>query len=65
MLLCLATRSDTGFELTLLCGYHKKSHVGLRCSSDHVLDEVLMTRCIDDRVIVFVSEELEESDVNG
>merc|ERR1711957_487812 len=38
--------------------HHDTCHVGLRCTSDHVLDEVTMAWGIDDRVVPLLSVEL-------
>merc|ERR1719225_1666299 len=61
----LAVLGDAGLELTSAGGDDENSAVSLRCSSDHVLDEITMSRSINDGDIVLGSLKLPESDVNG
>merc|ERR550534_2893258 len=61
----LAVLGDTSLELTGAGGDDENSAVSLRCSSDHVLDEVTMSGSINDGDIVLGSLEFPESDVNG
>ena len=46
MLASLAILGDTSFELTGTGGDDEDSAVGLRGASDHVLDEVTVTRSV-------------------
>ena len=46
VLASLSILGDTSFELTSTGGDNEDSAVGLRGTSDHVLDEVTVTRCI-------------------
>merc|ERR1719328_736458 len=48
----LAVLGDTGLELTSSRGNDENSAVSLRCTSDHVLDEVTMSGSINDGDIV-------------
>ena len=49
---------DGGFETTLLGGHEEKSHIGGGRSGNHVLDVILVSRGIDDGVMVLLGEEL-------
>ena len=48
---------DGGGEVTI-GGNHEQAHVSLRCTRNHVLDEVAVTGRIDDGVVPLVREEL-------
>merc|ERR1719323_2742262 len=61
----LTILGDSSLELSSSRGNDQDSTVSLRSSSDHVLDEVTMSRSIDDGHVVLGSLELPESDVNG
>ena len=61
----LTILGDTGFELTSASSNDENSAVGLRGTSDHVLDEVTMTWGVDDGDIVLGGLELPESDIDG
>merc|ERR1712003_213500 len=61
----LTVLGDTSLELTSSGGDDENSAVSLRCSSDHVLDEVTMSGGINDGDIVLGSLKLPESDING
>lgn len=54
----LTILGDTGFELTSTGSDNQDSAVGLGGTSDHVLDEVTMSRGIDDGDVVFWCLEL-------
>src|SRR3989441_1443646 len=56
----LASRSNGYFELSLLCGNYEYSNVRLASPCNHVLDEVAVSRRIDDRVEVVRSLEFLE-----
>merc|ERR1719449_477232 len=56
---------DASFKLSCSGGDDKHSTVSLGCASDHVLDEVAMSRGIDDSNIVLGSLELPERDIDG
>ena len=48
MLACLTVLGDTGFELTSTRGDDEDSTIGLRGTSNHVLDKVAVTGSIND-----------------
>jgi len=56
---------DGGFETTFVCGNHKKSNIGLGGTRDHVLDEVPVSRSVDDGVVVLVREKFFRGAGNG
>lgn len=58
VLLGLAHRRDTGLELTSGGGDHDESTISLRGSGDHVLDEIPVSRGVNDGDVVFVGAEL-------
>jgi len=61
----LTILGDTGFELTSTCGNDENGAVGLGGTSDHVLDEVTVTRSVNDGDIVSRGLELPEGNING
>ena len=61
----LAVLGDAGLELSLGGGDHEDGAVGLGGAGDHVLDEVAMTRGVDDGEVVLGGLELPERDVDG
>merc|ERR1719438_431405 len=61
----LAILGDTGLELSSTRGNDQDATVSLRCSSNHVLDEITMSRGINDGHIVLGCLKLPESNVNG
>jgi len=61
----LTVLGDTGLELTSTGGNDEHTTISLRCSCDHVLDEVTMSRSINDCDVVFGSLELPEGNVDG
>merc|ERR1719516_818494 len=61
----LTVLGDTSLELSSSRGNNQDSTVSLRCSCDHLLDEVTMSRGINDGDIVLGGLELPESNVNG
>ena len=61
----LSFLGDTGFEFTSLGGDDEDGAIGLGGSSDHVLDEISVTWGINDGVVVLVSLELGEGDVDS
>lgn len=65
MLAGLSFFGDTCFELSLGRGDHEDGAVSLGSSSDHVLDEVSVSRGVDDGEVVFGGFELPEGDVDG
>ena len=77
MLTGLSILGDTGFEFTDTSGdddyllewmirwKHTNGTISLRRSSDHVLDEITMSRGINDGDIVFGCLKLPKSNVNG
>src|SRR2546428_205762 len=56
----LASRSNSYFELSLLCRNYEYSNVRLASPCNHVLDEVTVSRSIDNRVEVVRSFKLLE-----
>ena len=65
VLLGLTLLGDTSLELTTLGGDNEDGAVSLGGTSDHVLDEVSVTRSINDGVVVLGGLELSEGDVDG
>ena len=65
VLTSLAILGDTSLEFTSTGGNDEDSAVGLGGTSDHVLDEVTVTRGIDDSDLILGGLELPESNVNG
>lgn len=61
----LTILGDTCLKLTSTSGNDENGAVGLRSTSNHVLDKVTVTWGINDGDIVFGSLELPESDING
>ena len=49
----------------VVCCYIQNRSICLAGSGDHVLDEVTVTRCVDDCEVVLWSEEFLVSDVNS
>jgi len=65
VLASLTILGDTSFEFTSTGSNDENSAISLGRSSDHVLDEITMTRGINDGDIVFGGLELPESNING
>lgn len=65
MLTGLSVLGDTGFELTSTGGDDQHGTIGLRCSGNHVLDEITMSRGIDDSHVVLAGFELPQGDIDG
>jgi len=65
VLTSLAVLGDTSLELTSTGGNDENSAVSLGSTSDHVLDEVTVTRSVNDGDVVARGLELPESDVDG
>jgi len=61
----LAILGDTSLELASTGSDDKNTTIGLRGSSDHVLDEVTVTRGVDDSHVELRGFKLPESNVNG
>jgi len=61
----LTILGDTSLELTSTSGNDENGTISLGSTSDHVLDEITMTRGINDGDIVLRSLELPESNING
>jgi hypothetical protein len=61
----LAILGDTSLELTSTGSNDENSAVGLRGTSNHVLDEVTMTGGVNDGDLVLGGLELPESDIDG
>merc|ERR1712168_926707 len=62
---CLSVFRDSSLKLTSTTGNDQDGTVGLRCARDHVLDEIPMSRCVDDGDVVLVCLELHELDIDG
>merc|ERR1719385_396938 len=45
--------------------HNRQSHISLCCSGNHVLNEISMTRCINDGVMIGISKELSSAALNG
>ena len=65
VLLSLTTSRDTSLELTSTGSDDQDSNVGLGSTSNHVLDEITMTRGINDGEHELVGLELPEGDIDG
>jgi hypothetical protein len=65
VLTSLTILGNTGFEFTSTSGNDENGAISLRGSSDHVLDEVTMTRSVNDGNIVSRRLELPEGNVDG
>merc|ERR1719348_930015 len=61
----LPVLGDTGLKLSSTRGNDKHTTVSLGGTSDHVLDEVTMSRSVDDGDVVLGCLELPESDIDG
>ena len=61
----LSVLGDTGFELTSTGGDDQHGTIGLRRSGNHVLDEITMSRGIDDGHVVLAGFELPQGDIDG
>mmetsp|Transcript_23172 Transcript_23172/g.57992 ORF Transcript_23172/g.57992 Transcript_23172/m.57992 type:complete len:371 (+) Transcript_23172:353-1465(+) len=61
----LTVLGDTSLELTGTGSDDQHTHISLRGTSDHVLDEITMARGVDDGEVVLGGLELPESDING
>jgi len=61
----LTSLGPTGFKLTNTRGNHENGNIGLRGTSDHVLDEVTVTRGINDGEVVLLGFKLPQGDING
>jgi len=65
VLTSLAILGDTSLELTSTGSNDENGTISLGGTSDHVLDEITMTRGINDGNVVLGGLELPESDING
>lgn len=65
MLSGLSILGDTSLELSDTGGNDKDSAIGLRGTSDHVLDEISVTRGVNDGNLVLGGLELPKSNVDG
>ena len=61
----LTVLGDTSLELTSTGGNDEDGNIGLRGTGNHVLDEITVTRGIDNGEVELGSLELPESDING
>jgi hypothetical protein len=61
----LSVLGDSGLELSGTTSDNQHGTIGLRGSCDHVLDEITMSRGVDDGDVVLGGLELPESNVNG
>ncbi|GIL49943.1 hypothetical protein Vafri_6239, partial [Volvox africanus] len=60
----MVTLLDGGGEVTI-SRHHQQAHIGLSSAGNHVLDEITMTRGINDGVVPLLSEELLRGASNG
>lgn len=65
VLTSLTVLRDTSLELTDTSGNDHDSAVGLRGTSDHVLDEITVARGVNDGDVVLRGLELPEGDIDG
>jgi hypothetical protein len=65
VLTSLAILGDTSLELTSTGSDDENSAISLGSTSDHVLDEITVTRGVNDGDIVLGGLELPESDIDG
>lgn len=65
MLSGLTVLGDTGLELTSTGSHNQHGAVGLGGTRDHVLDEITMSRGIDDGHVVPGGLELPQGDIDG
>ncbi|GFE54230.1 elongation factor 1-alpha, putative [Babesia ovis] len=56
---------EGSLETTSLSWHHKHSHIGLGGTRNHVLDEVTVTRGVNDSVVVLRGFELPQGDIDG
>jgi len=57
--------TPTSLELTLLHSNHENGNISLRRSGNHVLDEVTVTRSVDDGEVELLGLEFPKRNVNG
>jgi hypothetical protein len=65
VLTSLAILGDTSLELTSTSGNNENGAISLGGTSDHILDEITVTRGVNDGDIILRSLELPESDIDG
>jgi hypothetical protein len=61
----LSFLGNTSLELSLGGGDHEDGAIGLRGTSDHVLDEISVSWGIDDGEVIFGGFELPKGDIDG
>jgi len=61
----LSVLSNTSLELTSSGGNNEDGNISLRCSSNHVLNEITMAWGINDGELIFLGFEFPESDINS
>ncbi len=61
----LSVHGNSRFEFSGFSGDNQDSDISLRCSGDHVLNEIFVSRSIDDRAVVFRSYEFFQVNVDG
>jgi len=61
----LSVLGDTSFEFSLSGGDDENGAIGLRSTSNHVLDEITMSRGINDGEVVLRGLELPEGNIDG
>ena len=65
MLTGLTVLGDTGLELTNTSGDDEDGTIGLRGTSDHVLDEITVAGSVNDSDIELVGLEFPQSNIDG
>jgi len=65
MLTSLTILRITSFELSSTSSNNQNSNISLRCSCNHILDEITMTRSINNRKEVLLSLELPQRNINS
>merc|ERR1719189_323358 len=63
--LLVVSFSDRCLETTFVRGNHQQSDISLSCSRNHVLNEITMTGCINDGVMIRIGEELSSAALDG
>lgn len=56
---------DTSFEFTLGGSNHENSNIGLRSTSDHILNEISVSGSINNGEVILRGFEFPEGDIDG